>query len=448
MSRSQSERMIQPIASINPYSSKWTICCRISAKANIRNWSNSKGEGKLLSFEASDASGIIRCTAFNEIAVRTDSLIELDKVVYINNAELRPANKKFAGNSTHDYEMMINDGTLIEPCIDTNTTVPAIKYDFKTIDQIQTIPKDSIVDFLGVCREVGEVIEITAKSTGNQMKKREIKLVDMTKLEVNCTMWGKEAEDFICVQNSILLIKNAKISEFNGRSLNASNITGIIINPNIKECHDMKNWFEKEGQHLTIESISKSKNTFSGNQVITSIAVAKNSPVSDVDKGDYYTFRAMISLIKKDRDIFYKACPTKECFKKVLEDEAMGNYRCEKCNKDFSNFKYRYMLSLEAQDHSGSIWITCFQDAAQTVLGYTSDDLGQEQDTMGKEVVEKLIESKLFQTFYFRVRIKRETYQDESKLKVVALGVISTVDTSFENDCKQLFSMIRNLKST
>ena len=41
-----------------------------------------------------------------------------------------------------------------------------------------------------------------------------------------------------------------------------------------------------------------------------------------------------------------QACPTPECNKKVTDD-GMGNYRCEKCNKNFPDFKYRIILSVK-----------------------------------------------------------------------------------------------------
>lgn len=38
------------------FSPRWTIRARVMNKSNIRNWSNSRGEGKLFSFEIVDES--------------------------------------------------------------------------------------------------------------------------------------------------------------------------------------------------------------------------------------------------------------------------------------------------------------------------------------------------------------------------------------------------------
>ena len=43
-------------------------------------------------------------------------------------------------------------------------------------------------------------------------------------------------------------------------------------------------------------------------------------------------------------------------------------YRCDKCNLEFNEFKYRFMVSMEIEDHSGSTWITSFKES-ESILG-------------------------------------------------------------------------------
>lgn len=45
----------------------------------------------------------------------------------------------------------------------------------------------------------------------------------------------------------------------------------------------------------------------------------------------------------------YQACPTQDCNKKVI-DQQNGLYRCEKCDREFPNFKYRMILSVSSVD--------------------------------------------------------------------------------------------------
>ena len=59
---------------------RWTIHVRATAKSQVRNYSNSRGPGKLISIEFADKSGEIRATAFNEAADRFGPMIEVNKV--------------------------------------------------------------------------------------------------------------------------------------------------------------------------------------------------------------------------------------------------------------------------------------------------------------------------------------------------------------------------------
>ena len=53
---SPSQRNIFPINSLNPYQSRWTIRARVTAKPPMRTYSNSRGEGKVMSVDLLDES--------------------------------------------------------------------------------------------------------------------------------------------------------------------------------------------------------------------------------------------------------------------------------------------------------------------------------------------------------------------------------------------------------
>ncbi len=51
-------------------------------------------------------------------------------------------------------------------------------------------------------------------------------------------------------------------------------------------------------------------------------------------------------------------CPEERCGKKVV-DENNGTYRCEKCNKTYSNFKWSYMVSVGIEDLIRAMHCAC-----------------------------------------------------------------------------------------
>lgn len=70
----------------------------------------------------------------------------------------------------------------------------------------------------------------------------------------------------------------------------------------------------------------------------------QDSGLGSGDKGDYYQVMGTVMLIRSENCV-YKACPMEECNKKVVDMEN-GMYRCEKCNREYTSFKYRLMLSV------------------------------------------------------------------------------------------------------
>lgn len=59
---------------------RWIIKARVTNKSNIRTWSNSKGEGKLFSFDLVDESGEIRVTGFRDAV---DKFYDYIQVLYL-----------------------------------------------------------------------------------------------------------------------------------------------------------------------------------------------------------------------------------------------------------------------------------------------------------------------------------------------------------------------------
>lgn len=63
-----------------------------------------------------------------------------------------------------------------------------------------------------------------------------------------------------------------------------------------------------------------------------------------VFQADYFTCIATIVFLRKE-NCLYQACPSQDCNKKVV-DQQNGMFRCEKCDREFPNFKYRLILSV------------------------------------------------------------------------------------------------------
>ncbi|XP_046892266.1 LOW QUALITY PROTEIN: replication protein A 70 kDa DNA-binding subunit [Hypomesus transpacificus] len=411
---------VVPIASLNPYQSKWTIRARVTNKSGIRTWSNSRGDGKLFSMEIVDESGEIRVTGFNSEVDKFYSLIETGKVFYISRGSLKIANKQYS-SLKNDYEMTLNGDSSIVPCEDSHD-VPMVQCDFVSIADLETREKDSVLDVIGVCKSVDEVTRLTTK-TSREVSKRTLNLMDMSGKVVSVTLWGEEAEQFDGSGQPVLAIKGAKLSDFGGRSLSASFSSTLMVNPDIPEAYKLRGWYDKEGHAMEAQSLTEMRGGGGGGGGNTNwkmLSDIKTEHLGHGDKADYFSCIATIVYLRKE-NCLYQACPSQDCNKKVV-DQQNGLFRCEKCDKEFPNFKYRLILSANIADYGDNQWVTCFQESAEAILGQNAAYLGQLKDS-NETAFEEAFNQANFQTFVFRSRVKMETYNDESRIKATVMDV-------------------------
>ncbi|KAM4046800.1 replication protein A 70 kDa DNA-binding subunit [Anomaloglossus baeobatrachus] len=412
-----SQAKVVPIASLNPYQSKWTIRARVTNKGQIRTWSNSRGEGKLFSIEMVDESGEIRATAFNDQVDKFFSLIEVNKVYYFAKGTLKIANKQYTAVK-NDYEMTFNNETSVIPC-DDSSDVPTVQFQFVPISELENKNKDTLLDVIGVCKSFDDVTKVTIKSNNREVSKRTIHLMDSSGKVVSTTLWGEDADKFDGSRQPVIAIKGARLSDFGGRSLSVLSSSTIMINPDIPEAFKLRGWFDSEGQVIEGSSISESRGgAGGGNTNWKSLLEVKNENLGHGEKADYFTSVATIVYLRKE-NCLYQACPSQDCNKKVI-DQHNGLYRCEKCDKEFPNFKYRLILSANIADFGENQWITCFQESAEAILGQNAAYLGELKEK-NEQAYEEVFQNANFQSYTFRIRVKLETYNDESRIKATAM---------------------------
>ncbi|KAI9014187.1 putative RFA1 protein [Hyaloraphidium curvatum] len=420
---------ITPIASLNPYQQRFTICARASNKSDIKTWSNQRGEGKLFSVTFLDDSGEIRATAFNDQCTRFFDLVEDGGVYFVSKADIRVAKGGFGSNN--QYELQLRHDTTIEKCNDSSVGVPTIRYNFVPIASIGEYEKDAQIDVIGVVKDCGEVQQIISKSTQRAIDKRDITIVDDSNQSIRLTLWGKQAMNFRGDNNPVIAVKSAKVGDFGGRSLSLYSTSTLTMDPDIPETHRLSSWFNGGGRTAEFHSFAGTMGGGGGaggrKDVFKTVAQVKDENLGHGDKPDYFNLNATIVFIRNE-NVAYPACPTETCNKK-LNEEGPNNWRCEKCQKFFEAPNWRYIMSCSVSDHTGQMWLSAFNETAQAILGgMSANDLIALRDSDSNRYGEIFTDA-TFKRYNFRVRAKMENFNEEQKIKCSIMAA-SPVDWS------------------
>ncbi|KAH8917277.1 replication factor-a protein [Atractiella rhizophila] len=413
---------IFPIEGLSPYQNKWMIKARVTQKGDVRRYNNQRGDGKVFSMILMDNSGEIKATAFGDVVDTFYNKMDEGKVYLISNARVGIAKKAF-NNTNNEYEMTFERHTVVEPCEDDD--VPQMKFDFTTLGDLEEKPKDALIDVIGILKECQPITTIITKATQKEMKKRELTLVDRSGFQVRVTLWGRQAESFpenVAEENPIIAFKSVRVGDFGGRSLSFGGGSSMSIDPDVVEAHSLRGWYDRDGRTASYKTFTS---TFGGgsaqpanfndlSKLLFCNQVKEEAEAAGEDNtNNVYNVRAMVNYIRLD-NLSYPACPSDNCNKKMdLEDE--NKWRCEKCEKFYPKAQYRYILSFTVQDSFDNLWLRCFNDAAEMIIGMSADQLNaiKEED---EGQFKKVLQNCCGKYWFFQLKSKIDTYKDNVRV--------------------------------
>ncbi|XP_047338059.1 replication protein A 70 kDa DNA-binding subunit B [Impatiens glandulifera] len=436
-------RRVHPLASLNPYQGNWIIKVRVTSKGNMRTYKNQRGEGCVFNVELTDEDGTqIQATMFNESAKKFYDKFEMGKVYYVSNGNLKLANKNFK-TVKNDYEMTLNESSLVEEAINEAAFIPETQFTFVQIDQLGPyVNSKELVDVVGVVQTVSPTMSIRRKSDNEIIPKRDITIADETKKTVVISLWndlatnaGQELLD-MADKSPVIAIKSLKVGDFNGVSLSTLGRSVLVINPEIPEAGKLRSWYDSEGKEASMASIGSAvgstktgKHSMYTDRVFLSHITS--NPSLGEDKPVFFSVRGYISLIKPDQAMWYRACKT--CSKKVTEAIGSG-YWCEGCQKNDDECNLRYIMVAKVSDASGEAWLSTFNEQAEKIIGHSADDLDKmksQEMGEGNQFQMKLKEA-TWVPHVFRVSVVNQEYMSEKRQRITVRAV-APVDFAVES---------------
>ena len=363
-----------PIKDINPFLINWKIQGRILQKTNLKKFNNKNGEGKVFSFEIMDETEQIKVICFGDAAEMFYPLIENNQIYSLTHGQIKMANKRFNTNNC-DYEIHLDTNSIIELCNDASN-IPMISFKFKKINELSLIT--SLVDIVGIIKEIYPIQNIITKSDNREISKRDILVIDETGY-IKVTLWGDKAlQEY--QKDSVICLKGFKVIEYNGINLGSVSSSQIVLNSMLPEVIKLVKWYETEGKEISVEKT----------KIYTKRYSIANITESNIEYG---IIHGTITYIKED-NLYYMACPTDGCSKKVIQED-LEHYRCEKCNN-------------------------VFNDVAKQIFNISAEDLHKLKE-IDSDNATKLVKNIIGKEFAIKVRVVKQIYNEETIKRINCL---------------------------
>ena len=299
--------------------------------------------------------------------------------------------------------------------------MPQVRYNFTTLADLQSVEKDTTIDTIGILQNIGEVSEIVSKTTSKPFNKRELTLGDNTGYSVRLTIWGNTAQAFEAAPEAVIAFKGVKVSDFGGRSLSLLSSGSMNIDPDIDEAHKLKGWYDAQGRNETYQSHANTIGAATAGGARQdqnkTIAQVRDENLGMSENADYFSLKATVIYVKQD-NVAYPACSTEGCNKKVVETDP-GEWRCEKCNITHPKPEYRYIMSINVSDHTGMLWLSCFDEVGRIIMGMAADEVMQAKDDGDDTKVNAMFQEANCKTLVFRCRAKMDNFQDQQRCATV-----------------------------
>ena len=461
VARNEAPMARRMIADLNPYQNRWTICARITSQLELRSYTNTRGEGKVLGFEILDKDGSeMKCVCFGDAAVRFSQELRQGAVYEISKGQVTQArNPRFA---ISQYEIKVDQNTTFVPCPEAEEAIARIKYDFKKIGTLNDAPSGQMVDVVGIAYGVGDLTTIM-KRDGSETSKRSVMLRDDSGSAIEFTLWaphsnnlGGQIETLIASgEKPVVAVKNARVGEFQGKNMGTVGGTNVEINPDVPEAMKMRMWFDQGGSDQTFNSLSGQGGGSGGGGSSNTLCLGKIKSIGDelVNAGEGVAYLNTICTIKfikvnGDHGLCYPACPLQNgervCQKKLRRDDHSGVWTCERhSGETIESADWRYMFSMQLADHSGEQWMSVFGDKGDTIFGLSANEMKEFYDTKEAEAFEARVDQAMFRKYSVRLKMAVDTYQDmpRAKASLVEIAPVNYVEAS-----KKLLEKIEKLE--
>lgn len=312
-----------------------------------------------------DEGTAIECTLWNELAQQWFDRLQVDRVYYVSNGSLKPADKRYS-TVRNNYSMSLSGGRAsIEEAEDqASASKMSARLQYVMFNDLPVyINNRASVDLLGVLTGCQPLGSIKRKTDQTELNRRDITLVDSSRRQVTVTLWGDLATgvgaELEAQQASrpIVSVSAVRVGDYNGLSLSTLTRSIITISPENADAAKLREWYDAEGQQgefvAANEGLPGSGRASGGERA----AVRPISFASDLTKGaidrdskpEYHAMYLRIVDIPEGQTLYYLAAKDGKNHKVV--PEGGDTFRCNATGQiyDSTQVARRYIMATKAR---------------------------------------------------------------------------------------------------
>ncbi|KZT61819.1 hypothetical protein CALCODRAFT_505920 [Calocera cornea HHB12733] len=408
------------ITDLRPGMNGWVI--RVRVIRNTGRFTTSSGIA-VVNYTFVDETSMMSGVAFGDTAVSLFEDMQLNEVYSITNAKVQAPSEYYQVGSP--YQLKFTKDTQIQHM----SNIASIPQNTKRFLKIQELPANlnTIQDVVGVINFVGKPIDFT-KSHFEQQRKpgnstwmlasqvrdnhlneietfvpkkvREVGLIDDSLHGTRLGLWGDVAESFSATEGTVMVLRDVRVCNFGGASLNIEPTTSITFEEDLPEVDALREWHDNGGKNATFTLLSdgvfgasaskRMSVTMHHNGTVTISEMLKKTP-AQIGLGELFNTIADITMIRTDT-IGYNGCITTGCNGGVKPDNNDPTRSwCNTCKHTMSGsvYKYfntylivihsdfhrRYRIGVRISDGLNSIHCTIFDPLATTMIGLNATKL-------------------------------------------------------------------------
>ncbi|CAD8057969.1 unnamed protein product [Paramecium sonneborni] len=410
------QQEIIKISSMYPNMKKWVLEGRIIFKSQQLDFRCKRSETikKYFKIIILDCEQEIITGLFFEAINKFFSLLQEGKVYTFKNGcigqDKTNGTKKINFN---EYSIITESQNYIIPSLP--------QFNFQTLQEIETLQHNTIVDVVGVIQGIKQSSEIC----------KSFIILDHT-ARLTIKLWGQQYAEVNFQKGEIIVFKGLKFQNTNFKSLNSDFQTMIIQNQNLNEVKKLKSWLAGKD----IDTIMKQN---SDNSTINLSQLEQYAfQLLNQGKNQQATYKYIFGYIIEINDYnnMYPSCPNIRCKSKMEEISSRKTFRCKKCLLENDSPKFSFILKVTIMDEFTNIKAVIFDEIAVKLLGVTADQLR----SINSEDQRNIFLSKAFSYKKMKIQIQFKDFQGQTQTqynvqemidvdyKLLALQAIETLD--------------------